>query len=268
MRFRPLRSEAGRTHVCGHRGHSIDAPENTLPALVAAARHGATCCEIDVVLSADDEIVLLHDMLLDRTTDGRGLAGDLTLAEIRMLDAGVWFGEAFAGTRVPTLAEALAVARAEGLGLLVEIKERRRIGVMIEQLAALVEREDAFGDVLAISFDHPSLVALRARAPEMRTELITHARHVAIDAIALRAGAASVAIETDMFHPEDAAALHAAGVAVRVTIPRPEKIARAEAAGLDPLGPILKALAAGLIDCLAADDVAAARDLVRSAEGL
>ena len=108
MPYRPLAAEAGRVHVCAHRGHSIAAPENTLPALIAAAEHGATCCEIDVVLTRDDEIVLLHDEILDRTTDGRGRVADYDLAALRELDAGAWFDPRFAGTRVPTLAEALA----------------------------------------------------------------------------------------------------------------------------------------------------------------
>ena len=60
MPYKPLAAEAGRIHVCAHRGHSVGAPENTLPALIAAAERGATVCEIDVVLTRDDEIVLLY----------------------------------------------------------------------------------------------------------------------------------------------------------------------------------------------------------------
>ncbi|MEJ1158443.1 glycerophosphodiester phosphodiesterase [Prosthecomicrobium sp. N25] len=254
MSYVPLASAAGRVHVCAHRGHSIGAPENTLPALVEAAKRGATVAEIDVVLTADDEVVLLHDEILDRTTSGKGRAAALTLAEIRALDAGAWFSPAFAGTRVPTLAEALAEARRHGMGLLVEIKERQRAARMIERLAAVLTAERAAGDVLVISFDHVSLVEMRRRLPEARTELITHARHVDIRAVAERAGAASVAIEADMFHPDDGRALHDAGVAVRVTLPRPDRIAARLAYGLDIEGPIREALGHGLIDVLAGDD--------------
>ena len=121
--FRLLAAESGCVHVCAHRGHSAGAPENTLAALAAARELGATSAEIDTVLTADGEIVLLHDLTLDRTTDGAGLAARRSLAEIRALDAGAWFGPAFAGERVPTLAEALDAARVLGLGLHVEIKE-------------------------------------------------------------------------------------------------------------------------------------------------
>ena len=102
MPFRPLAAEAGHIHVCAHRGHSVGAPENTLPALLAAAERGATACEIDVVLTRDDEIVLLHDELLDRTTDGMGLVADHDLEALRRLDAGSWFDVGFAGTMIPT----------------------------------------------------------------------------------------------------------------------------------------------------------------------
>ena len=89
----------------------------------------------------------------------------------------------------------------------------------------------------------------------MRIELVTHARHLEIEAIASRAGANSVAIERDMFHPEDARALHAAEIAVRVTIPQPAVIAKRRRLGLDLEAKLAPALAEGLIDIVAGDDV-------------
>lgn len=263
MAYIPLASAAGRFHVCAHRGHSIGAPENTLPAIEAAARHGASVCEIDVVLTGDDEIVLLHDEILDRTTDGKGRAAALDLAAIRRLDAGAWFGAGFAGTRVPTLAEELACARRHGLGTLVEIKERQRPDLMIEKLAGVLAAAGALDEVLVISFDHTTLVRAQTRIPGLRTELITHARHVDIAAVARTASATSVAIEADMFHADDAHALHAIGVAVRVTLPRPAKIEARRAYGLDIEAPIIAALEEGLIDVLAGDDTAHIETLVR-----
>ncbi len=264
MSYIPLASAAGRFHVCAHRGHSIAAPENTLPALEAAAAHGASVAEIDVVLTRDDEVVLLHDEILDRTTTGKGRAAALDLAAIKALDAGAWFDRSFAGTRVPTLSEALATAKRLGIGLLVEIKERQRPERMIARLGEVLGAAKALDAVLVISFDHVSLVAVRERIPGARTELITHARHVDPAGLARRAGAVSVAIEADMFHADDARALHAAGVAVRVTLPRPEKIAARRAYGLDIEAPVVAALSGGLIDVLAGDDTAAIAGLVRA----
>jgi glycerophosphoryl diester phosphodiesterase len=263
----PLARDAGRIHVCAHRGHSVGAPENTLPALDAAADHGADVAEIDVVLTRDEAIVLLHDEILDRTTDGQGRVAELDLAIVQRLDAGAWFGQRFAGTRVPTLGEALAAVRLRGMALLVEIKERQRPDIMIRQLARLLQTENALDDVLVISFDHVSLARLKEVLPSIRTELITHARHVDPVAMARRAGAASVSIEWDMFHGEDASALHEAGIAVRVTVPGAKILAARNTYGFDDDARLAAHLAAGHIDVLAGDDASFMRELVNSALG-
>ena len=89
--------------ISAHRGFSAAAPENTLPALEAALAAGAHVAEIDVKLTKDGKLVLMHDFNLDRTTDGKGPVSSLTLAEIKELDAGRWFDGKFARTKVPTL---------------------------------------------------------------------------------------------------------------------------------------------------------------------
>jgi glycerophosphoryl diester phosphodiesterase len=90
-----------------HRGYSSVAPENTLPALAAAILGGATYLEFDVRTTADGVPVVIHDRTVDRTTDGSGHVWELTLDEVRSLDAGSWFSAAYAGVRVPLLAEVL-----------------------------------------------------------------------------------------------------------------------------------------------------------------
>lgn len=95
--------------LCAHRGAMSTHPENTLPAFHEALRLGAHMIEFDIQLSRDGALVLMHDSTLDRTTDGRGKASDLTLAELRSLDAGVRTHERFAGTRIPTFEETLAM---------------------------------------------------------------------------------------------------------------------------------------------------------------
>ena len=93
----------------GHRGTTIFAPENTLPAFEKAIELGFEYVEIDVRYTRDGVPVLLHDAELDRTTNGTGWVGELTLDEIKQFDAGSWFSDDFAGTRVPTLEEALKI---------------------------------------------------------------------------------------------------------------------------------------------------------------
>jgi glycerophosphoryl diester phosphodiesterase len=100
MRLRPL--------VCAHRGRSGVAPENTLAAFEAAVDLGADFLELDVRRSADGEIVCIHDATVDRTTDGTGAVADLTLAELRALDAGSWKDARYAGERIPLLSAVLA----------------------------------------------------------------------------------------------------------------------------------------------------------------
>lgn len=95
--------------LCAHRGMMSTHPENTIPALAEAVRLGAHMIEFDIQLTKDGALVLMHDGTVDRTTDGKGKVGDLTLAEIKALDAGSRLDKRFAGTRVPTFEEALAV---------------------------------------------------------------------------------------------------------------------------------------------------------------
>jgi glycerophosphoryl diester phosphodiesterase len=260
--MRLLASDNGFVHVCGHRGHSIAAPENTLAALKAAKAAGATSCEIDLVLTRDDEIILAHDLTLDRITDGRGLIGDRTAAELATLDAGGWFAPEFAGERLPSLRAVLGFAQPAGLGLVAEIKERRRVARLLDRLAALLAETGALDDVILISFDHVDLRHAKDVIPGIRTEGITHARHADPTGVARSAQLDSLSIELDRFDPDDARDLHAAGIALRCHVPPPDRLARDRQYGLDPLPDLQAWLAAGLIDTLSGDDVTFLADLV------
>lgn len=108
--------------IIGHRGAAATAPENTLAGIRQAKREGAGWVEFDVKLSADGHAILMHDDTLDRTTTGTGPVRAATLDQIQALDAGVRFGAAWAGEKVPTLAEALALLSELGMGFNLEIK--------------------------------------------------------------------------------------------------------------------------------------------------
>ncbi|MGE5138107.1 MAG: glycerophosphodiester phosphodiesterase [Rudaea sp.] len=94
-----------RSLVLAHRGASATAPENTIASFLRARYLGADGIELDVRLSRDDVPVVIHDATVDRTTDGHGAVRDLTIVELKALDAGSWKGSYFAGERIPTLAE-------------------------------------------------------------------------------------------------------------------------------------------------------------------
>lgn len=143
--------------VCAHRGASASAPENTLAALRLAIDQGADMAEFDVQLSADRYPVLFHDDRLGRTAPGTEAIGELTLSELRTLDAGGWFSPAFAGEKIPTLAEVLDAVGAH-LPLNVELKlsgAGPRAGRHLADavLAEMDGRPLAKGGVLT-SFDH------------------------------------------------------------------------------------------------------------------
>ncbi|GLY94778.1 glycerophosphodiester phosphodiesterase family protein [Actinoplanes sp. NBRC 103695] len=157
-------------HRVAHRGYSAVAPENTLPALAAAVHGGATHIEFDVRTTADGVPVVIHDRTVDRTTDGSGYVWDLTLAEIRALDAGSWFSPAFRGARVPLLAEVIdLLATSPGVELLLEIKPP----ASAEEVERIVEMlGDLAGRTILQSFD-PEVVRLaRDVAPRVRRGLL------------------------------------------------------------------------------------------------
>ena len=112
---------ARRPAILGHRGALTHAPENTLPAFELCLRTGCDI-ELDVHPTRDGKLVVIHDATVDRTTDGKGAVASLTLEQVRRLDAGAWFHRDFAGERVPTLDETLA---------LVVARERRPTTVAI-----------------------------------------------------------------------------------------------------------------------------------------
>ena len=107
--------------LCAHRGYSAAVPENSLLAFEAALEAGAQEIEFDVQMTADCEVVSLHDPTLDRVSDGTGNVGDYTLAQLLQLDFGIRFGPQYQGMRIPTL-EAILEAFGKRIILNIEVK--------------------------------------------------------------------------------------------------------------------------------------------------
>jgi len=255
MPFSFLAREFGRVHVCGHRGYSLHYPENTIPAFRAARAAGATSVEIDVVLTADRSPIILHDLTVDRTSDGHGFAADLSLEQVRSLDAGVKFHPRFAGTRIPSLAQTLDWAKRENMGIVLEIKEAERPHLCADLVADLLKSTGAEDRVIVIGFDHMVLKQAVERHAGLKTEAITHARHADIVGVLQSCRASSASIELDMFRPDDGRALHDAGLSNRVHIPRPEHLVEGWRGGRDILPSVVSWIADGLIDTISGDDV-------------
>lgn len=178
-RSTPVRPAPVGHRVVAHRGASAVAPENTVAALLAAARLRADAVEFDVRRTADDVLVLAHDPTWARTTDAaQVLPGrapwrveDLTLDEVRRLDAGAWAGPAFAGQQVPTLAEALEALRPTGLHALVELKapDAATVPLLVETLA---RTRLVHARVTVQSFDAGAVRRLRQELPRMRVGVL------------------------------------------------------------------------------------------------
>lgn len=111
--------------VAGHRGCLAKYPENTMVSFEKAIELGVDMIEMDINITKDKQLIVMHDNLVDRTTDGTGFSHDKTLEEIKSLDAGIRFSEKFAGTKVPTFREFMdLVSKSDSLLLNVEIKEK------------------------------------------------------------------------------------------------------------------------------------------------
>lgn len=161
------------TIVVAHRGASGHAPENTLRAFALGVEHGADAIELDLHVSADGELVVIHDETLDRTTDMTGAVAGLALADIRRADAGATFGgpdetNSFRGQglRVPTFGEVLDWLP-DGVGLVVEIKARAAVAPAVEALRSHPVR--AAGRASLISFDERAIEEARALDPDLPT---------------------------------------------------------------------------------------------------
>jgi glycerophosphoryl diester phosphodiesterase len=181
MPWEPIRPRADRPLIVAHRGSSGTVPENTFPAYERAVTEGAEIIEIDVHLTADRELVVIHDDTLPRTTDaatalpeGSHWVRDRTLAEIRSLTAGRWEGEEL---RVPTFTEVLDLVRRLDVGLLVETKTEHGLTGLEDALAAEVKRlpdwaEWVAGRLMVCSFDYGSLLRAGHALPGVHLALI------------------------------------------------------------------------------------------------
>lgn len=157
----------GKTLVFGHRGASAYAPMNTLPAFELAVAQRADGIELDVHLSQDGQLIVLHDFTVDHTTDGHGYARDMTLAQLKQLDAGGWKGEQFKGVSIPTLDEVFA-AVGHKLYINVEIKsETVETDGVEQQVAECIAKNGMAERVIVSSFNPLALKRFREIMPEV-----------------------------------------------------------------------------------------------------
>src|SRR5690606_32092373 len=136
-------------------------PENTLAAFKAAAELPITGVEIDVHLTKDGEIVVIHDEKVNRTTDGKGYIKDMTLSEARKLDAGSWFSAEFAREKIPTLDEVFDVFQNTNHRLNIELKtDVFPYEGLVDKVLAAAEKRGFSDRILISSFNHEDVQAV------------------------------------------------------------------------------------------------------------
>lgn len=208
----------------GHRGARGYAPENTLASIERAIALRCAFTEVDIQRTSDDELVLLHDKRVDRTTNGRGLVSELTLPDIRKLDAGD-------GQLVPTLEEALRAAKGR-IGLILELKTKG----LAHDVCAIVRAGGLNRSVIYASFLHEELQHVRSIDPQADTLVLFKWFSKVPVAQAVRLQATHVGLRFNTATKRRVKALHNAGLTVFVyTVNKPVEINRMKLLGVDGL---------------------------------
>jgi glycerophosphoryl diester phosphodiesterase len=214
-----------RPEIVAHRGASGYAPESTLEAYRLAIQMSADYVEADVHMLRDGVIVAIHDADVRRTTNGKGKISDLSLAEIRGLDAGSWFNRAypkkarpeFAALGIPTLREIIELVSTSSAGIYVEVKDPDSYPPEFETVLVALIRECRFERrTLFLSFNARSLMKIKALAPDVPTALLISRLGKDPVQAALSVHADELAIRHDLAIPPILEAAHRNGITVSV----------------------------------------------------
>lgn len=162
-----------RPLIIAHRGASKVAPENTMPAFKKALDMQADGIELDVQLTRDGHLVVIHDFDIKRTSNGQGPVGSFTLNELRSFDFGSWFSSDYEGVEIPTLEEVLDLLQSRNILLNIEIKNGPVFYDNIEKLVAdMVLKYNMQDRTIVSSFNHYSLVTLKEYFPAISTGIL------------------------------------------------------------------------------------------------
>lgn len=159
--------------IIAHRGASAHAPENTLAAFRLALEHGADGIELDAKLTADGQVVVIHDQTVDRTTGGHGVVRKMTLAQLKKLDAGSSRKDSSQAERIPTLAEVFETVGGRTL-INVEITNYTSVtDALPDRIAELVIRYGLQDSIIFSSFHPLNLIRVRRRLPKVPAAILT-----------------------------------------------------------------------------------------------
>lgn len=202
--------------IVAHRGYSRHYPENTLLAFQKAIEAGCDGIELDVQMTKDGELVVLHDETLERTTTGQGLLQDQVADRVKILNAGKLFPQ-YGFVPVPLLAQCLELVQSSGIYAILELKNNVLPYVgMEEKVIALVRKYDLTHRIILSSFHGPSLEKCRQMAPEIPTALLTRRILFRPGAFARRSGAAYLHVRHTVLTRGQIREIQATGVKVHV----------------------------------------------------
>ncbi|EMC90878.1 hypothetical protein BAUCODRAFT_39885 [Baudoinia panamericana UAMH 10762] len=243
------------------------APENTIAAFEAARSLGGpgVLCETDLAITSDNQLVLMHDDTVDRTTNGNGLVRNMTWSAISQLDAGSWFSARFAGERVPLLKDALVLGKRLGIRYQIETKIYDQNEHAFSLLKALIDELQCADMIQFSSFDFVQLRAVKEVIPNVPTVMLTHSRLIDTVRVAREARVDAVNIEIDHFPQHHAQGevqmLHDAGFAVFLYVPPPAKLEKLKAYGEDIQERVTEWVRHGQLDQIISNDVSHMRSI-------
>ncbi len=224
--------------IVAHRGGGKLAPENTLAAIDVGADYGHSMIEFDAKLSQDQQIFLLHDDTLDRTSNGWGVAGEQRWSQLAQLDAGSWFSQDFSGEPLPLLQDVAARCHQHNMMANIEIKPTTDTDAATGKAVALAARElwRAQTPPLLSSFSVTALAAAQQAAPELPRGLLLDSWRDDWLALTTQLACVSIHLNHRLLNAERTAMLKAAGLRILVyTVNQPERARALLSWGVDAI---------------------------------
>lgn len=271
MAFNFHRANEGIILANSHRGFSLRYPENTFAAFNAARLAGTGCIEIDIHMTADNQLVVTHDHRIDRVSTGDGFVEQMTLAELQQYDFGVKFAPSFINTPIPLLQDILSWAVENQMGLIVEIKQRQRCDEFVTELVKLLHRQpQAIDHIQLLGFNHVLINRVKTQIPSLALQVVTLERYNDQLAAVKLSNASCVCFEYEQAATDDLRAYKRAGLGTRLYLHEIKE-------GKTPLEQydykfgdnsrvqIINWLHEGLIDMLSHDDIDYLKTLIEEA---
>lgn len=223
-----------RPLAVAHRGDPMAKPQNTRSSFLSALDYDIDMIETDINMTKDGHLVIIHDQIVDFTSNGKGEVFSYTLAEIRRLDFGSWMGPAFSGEEIMTLEELLDLAKERDVALNIEIKNGPRIYEGIEEKVVTVLNDLSAADrVIVSSFDHAAVKRTKEIAPDIMCGILFSGAFMDPITPARLAGADGLHPEYSWVREDLVSAARAAGFFVNVwTVDGEDQMKRMDALGV------------------------------------